>query len=193
MNYPLFSILLLSFTSIIFLLFKIRLRYKIIISFIFSVGILMAIRYNSKKQSPTTEELKEACIQCNANNEYDGGFTIEFSAKSSFKFPESIFTITKDSLGDTISTISQKLNLTKAGNGIDEYEMYQYDTPFTPFSTIEIKMGQSIFVLSHFKLKPIIVMGGMIKTINGCKLDSAIINNKQVPFYTYEDNKIEVK
>lgn len=92
---------------------------------------------------------------------------------------EKVTTINKNSLGKTIDTTRDTLNI--IGNDPENCIIsYEYNRPFRLNSILEITFGKEKYILSHFILKPEIVRTEMGKQlIIGCMLDSITVNGKK--------------
>ena len=150
----------------------------IFVLFIAVPGVLLywyKVGYSDRER-----KLKEAQAACRNKKSVDD-LQIIFSGFSEQDITENLITVHKDIKGKVLDSNQQEVDTGRYYNGALSISYY-YRHPFQVNDVIEINAGNKKYILTNFVLTAIANynMGGPV--LGGCRIDSADINGKKVPF-----------
>jgi|GEM_PF-3197510 len=140
-------------------------------------GLLYWFQWGWKNRE---EKLMKAQAECRKEKTVEG-IDINFFGFSEKDLMKDCLTIHKNAKGSVLDSNRQQLDTTRFYNG-DLGAAYRYRLPLRVSDILEITVGKKRYRLSNFVLTAAANynMGGAI--VSGCRIDSADINAKRLPF-----------
>lgn len=156
-------------------------KQRLIFLLVLIIGIPAALFYGFKWGWKNREELlMKAQAECRKKKVVEG-IGLKFYGFYEKDLIQTCTTIHRNAAGLMLDSNSQQLDTTRFYNG-DVGADYRYPLPLKVSDILEITIGQNTYRLSNFVLTAAANynMGGAVVT--GCRIDSADINGKRIPF-----------